>query len=344
MKVKHSDVVEFYRQLAILTKSGLPLPESVRQLGLDCGKPVFKEALLDIAAKLERGEGLAAAMRGHEALFQPLHLKMLEAAEAGGALPEALAEIALLSRVNASIASMAGNIIVYPALTLSVSFIVFLAICHFVIPGFRVVFSELLEGAKLPFFTEFFLGVSGFVSGHIGYFVVLLAAHLGFCGWLFSGSFSAKRFLIHAVGGAPGSDVIFYNLDMARFCSLWALSVKRRMPDPHAFAMIADLLEVRRLSQAVRRAGLDIERGASLKDALGKEPDISCLLKFAVNQATEGSLAAELGSLSELFLERASFGYHRARTLWELAASTLMSVVVAFIIIALFAPLLSKLF
>lgn len=93
---------DFYRGLAVLLRSGVVVPEALRQLGLDGGLPSRLSASL--AAVTDRGGTLAEALAQHPDDVPPEDVALVEAGEATGQLDENLDRLATLHEARRSAA------------------------------------------------------------------------------------------------------------------------------------------------------------------------------------------------------------------------------------------------
>jgi len=81
------------RSLALLFRSGLPLPEIMALTSQSCGNRVVARALSGVEQDMLRGEGLAEPMRKRR-VFLPLMVEMTKIGEATGNLDETLITVA----------------------------------------------------------------------------------------------------------------------------------------------------------------------------------------------------------------------------------------------------------
>lgn len=336
------EVAEFYRQLALLTKSSMPLPETLRNLAEASSSRRFKEELRKLADETAKGRSLSDAMAERPELFPPFFAKMVKLGEGSGALPAVLSELACLARVNFQLATLARDILFYPVVTVLFALLVLIGMSHFVVPQFGIIYEELLEGAALPGLTQLVLRISNLIHGNIAVFSILYAATVVAALWLLSGSSSSNWALLRVSRFLPLSEMVFYNFSMARICSLWSVMMKRGVPDSEALGCIASLSEQPELEFALARAAGACAKGKPLAEAIEAEPDISRLLFLCVANNPEASLPEEMERLSALFKERGYHGFKRVGAVWDILTISGMAIVVGGVALFLFIPLISK--
>lgn len=90
--VRHMTI--FFRELHMMLRAGAPAAQACRELSLRAPaglRPVARE----MAEAAAQGERVSGVMQRHRGLFQPWHIGVMRAAEAGGFLPDAIEQIAL---------------------------------------------------------------------------------------------------------------------------------------------------------------------------------------------------------------------------------------------------------
>ena len=86
MAVKTTEIADFYQQLALLIQGNLPLPDSVRQLGVNFHRKGFRQALAAVSEATAKGQPLHEALAVWPQYFQPFHVRLIATGEASGAL------------------------------------------------------------------------------------------------------------------------------------------------------------------------------------------------------------------------------------------------------------------
>jgi type II secretory pathway component PulF len=87
MSIKSYELSDFFRQLSLLVKSKLPLPESLHNIANNSSKREFQKVVNDIASQVENGTKLSEALKEYPFYFSEYEIKMIEAGERSGSLP-----------------------------------------------------------------------------------------------------------------------------------------------------------------------------------------------------------------------------------------------------------------
>lgn len=342
MNAYNFEIADFFKQLSLLTRSELPLPDSLRQMGLDARSRRIRAIINQLADSTETGKPLSEALGEQPDLFPPLYIKIVALGEKEGTLPQVLHELARIARLYYVLASMFKDIMVYPLFTSAFAALLFLVLSCLVIPIFKSIFDELLAGEPLPGLTNMIISMSMFIREHIFFFSGVYIILIIFIFWLYSNTRMANKTLLPLIRNLPFSEVIFYNFAMARLCSVWAAMMRRQVPVEEAFPVIAATMDFPCLSSSLNRITAKIKDGEDIKACLAGDPNISRLLVMTVDNSPENKLPDELDKLSDLFRERGYYGYRRVGVGWEVVSTTCMSCFVGLVILFFFLPFIGR--
>jgi len=173
LKVPQKDLLIFFRQLAVILQSGVPLAQGLELLASNMTNPQLAACVTQIALRLNAGEELSICLRQYPKVFRPITVGLIEAGEAGGILEEVLDRIAHLMEQQAKLRGQMIGALIYPVIVLVLAITVSLALLIFIVPRFESMFSSL--GAKLPAITQVMLNLSRFVTNPAGMGIVVAA-------------------------------------------------------------------------------------------------------------------------------------------------------------------------
>ncbi|MFW6146499.1 MAG: type II secretion system F family protein [Planctomycetota bacterium] len=161
--------------LSDLLEAGCPLSRALTVLHRQASRPPVRRLLERLGADVMNGASFADAMARADGLFNPVHVAMIRASEAGGFLQQTLAHIAEFGRRRQELARRVRGALTYPAIlsVTAVGSVIFLL--AFVVPRFTRVYEA--AGADLPWATRVLMAVSGAVAGR--WWVALAAIALG---------------------------------------------------------------------------------------------------------------------------------------------------------------------
>lgn len=166
-KVKPKELMVFTRQLATLVDAGLPLVRSLEVLAKQERNPLLKRALIEMAEAIQSGSTFAEALAQHPRIFNKLYVNMAKAGEVGGVLDKVLLRLAEFMEKAQKIKNKVASAMVYPIVVMVMAFGILTFLMVFIIPKFKEIFSELMEGQALPGLTQFVMNVSNSVAGSV---------------------------------------------------------------------------------------------------------------------------------------------------------------------------------
>jgi type IV pilus assembly protein PilC len=162
--VKGKVLCTFTRQLSTLQDAGLPVLRSLRILEGQARPGALRNALIDVIEDVEGGNTLSEAMAKQPKAFDNLYVNMVRAGEAGGALEVILKRLAEFKEKAQSLKRK---------ITGAMSFIMI-----FIIPKFKKIFEDF--GVELPAMTVMLITMSDWM---MKYWYFLFVAPITI--WLF---------------------------------------------------------------------------------------------------------------------------------------------------------------
>ena len=170
-KVKVKFITQFARQLSTLQDAGLPILRSLRILEEQQKSGNFKRIVGYVADDIEGGSTLSEAMGKYSRCFDRLFVNMIAAGEAGGVLDLILARVADFKEKAVRLKARVKSAMIYPIVVLTAAFLILLGLMTFVIPSFKTVLEEMVEGTLNPITTTV-LGISSWIAYQYGWAVM----------------------------------------------------------------------------------------------------------------------------------------------------------------------------
>lgn len=260
-KVRIEDLIMMTRQLYTITKAGIPLIRGLRGLSASISHPKLKRVLDKLAADLETGMQLSAAMRSHTDVFDNLFINMVKVGEDSGQLEAIFDQLSSYLENDMDTRKRIVSALRYPSFVLIALVIAIAAVNILVIPAFADMFSKF--GADLPVVTRILLATSElFVS----YWYIVLAITVG--------TWQGFNYFINTENGALWwgksklhlpvvGDIITRGL-MARYSRSFGLMLKSGVPLPQALELCSRAIDNAHLAQKISSIKQGIERGDSL--------------------------------------------------------------------------------
>ncbi len=157
-QVKPSEVILFYRQLALLLESGVNIVTCLELLQGQVTNRMLKRVLGEVIADLRSGSQLSVAMSKHPKVFSALGCRTLSIGEQTGGLETMLRQIANYMEKEIVARKGVKSALMYPIFASVVTVVVVVVLVVFVLPAFAGLYSEL--GAELPLLTRMMMSMS----------------------------------------------------------------------------------------------------------------------------------------------------------------------------------------
>ena len=333
-------VVEFYRQLELLVKARTPLPQAVGGVIEGIPSKRFAKILSNVREALEKGNTLAEALALHPRVFDEAHRRLIENGERNGLLPAVLHDVALLAAQRQTLSLDVQEIAAYPALSMTMAFLIMLIMLRYYVPDLGRSFQELAE-TPLPFYSACVLQVAHLVTRFWWPIAAVAAGFVGFVVWAFTDTLPAQRLVWSLIKHVPLGRRIVDALDMAGICSVWSLLAKRGETLSTMLSVSAGMVSDPALSTLFGDWQRKCEAGKTIAECMdGSENRSFSLLGTVLRTTPGGDLPDELAGMGEHYASEAKRAAQRFKTSWQIFAFGVMAVTVGFCVISLFMPLI----
>ena len=156
--IKEKEIALFTRQLATMTRAGVPLLQSFDIAARSTGNNRLSRLLLEVKGDIETGNSLAVSFKRHPAYFDELFCNLVAAGEQAGILDAILDRLAVYKEKTLALKGKIKSAMFYPTAVIVIATLVVAVIMWFVIPAFKQVFSSF--GADLPWLTLVIVAMS----------------------------------------------------------------------------------------------------------------------------------------------------------------------------------------
>jgi type IV pilus assembly protein PilC len=339
-KVSESDLVLFTRQLATMVDAGLPLVTALTAL-YEQSDPKKQSGLRrvigEISALVQQGESFNEAIQKHPRIFARLYVAMVKAGESGGLLAEILDRLAGFLEAASRLRKKVKSAMTYPVIVICIAFAITTFLIVQVVPVFGQIFSDF--GAKLPAPTQFLLDLSDFIRGNWYYLV----------GVMVGAFFGIKLFLQSESGGKlwdrwklklPVFGPLVHKICMTRFARTFAQLIRSGVPILEVMDIVGDTSGNSVVTEAIKKVGLDVEKGDHLTNALARQPIFPPMLVRMVGAGeSTGKIDVMLEKMADYWDEEIEAILDALTSLIEPLLIVFLGVIVGGIVIAMFLPI-----
>ena len=256
----------FTRQLATLSRSGLPLDEALTAVADQSESKRIKRIALGVRAGVIEGNTLANSLNQFPNVFPPLFRATIEAGEHSGKLDhilERLAEYVERRQVMQSKMMLAAF---YPIILTVVAIGVVTALLTYVVPQVVQVFQDI--HAELPILTRGLIAISDFLRVWGIYLVILIAAGV-FTFVRMLGNDAFKRRVHSFQLRVPLVGRLTRGANTGRFTRTLGILFGSGVPILDAMRIGTQVVTNLPMRDAIEEAASKVREGASLSRSLG---------------------------------------------------------------------------
>lgn len=331
-RIKTKEKIIFSRQMSTLVNAGLPLLQSLRNVGAQTQSKPFKIVINQVISDVEGGKSFSEALSLHPRVFNDVYISLISAGEASGTLDKALERLANQQEKDAEIMSKVRGAMAYPAIVVLVMFAVIGFMIVKVMPQVEVIYDG-IPGANLPFITKALLAISHFATD-FWWLVLLMLVLSGFAVTRYARTGPGKEVIDRLKMTAWPIGPLFMKLYMARFARTGTTLVASGVPLIQMLEIVAQSINNVHIERSMKKATEKVKGGKSLADSLEGDPNFLALVPNMLR------IGEESGSLEDM-LEKTADYYEKEvdqqiKTISTIIEPVLMVVlgVVAFIIVA----------
>lgn len=292
--IKHADIVDFTRQLAVLIGAGLPLDRTLEIVRSVCRLPPLQTLVGDIQESVRGGDSLSMAMASFPQYFSNFYINFVRSSEHSGDLAGSLQDLSNHMEKAQALKEQLKSALIYPIILVVVTAISLAVIFTYVLPEFSRMFADM--NAELPASTAFILGTAKLFNQYAWLFFALLVVVLLYIKK--KSQDEAWRLAWDTrVLSLPLAGDLVAKVEMARLSRSLGTLLRGGVPLLAALAIARDSLQNRLLAARLAEATGSLQEGAGLAEPLlatGVFPE------FALQMIQVGE---ETGQLDKMLLK-----------------------------------------
>jgi len=318
--VSAADLSLITRQLATLTKSGLPLDEATATVAKQTEKQRLQRILLGIRAKVLEGHTLADGMGQFPHVFNNLYRSTVAAGEQTGHLDLVLERLADYTESRQQLQNRIRMALIYPVILTIMAITIVSFLLAYVVPEVVKVFED--SGQTLPTITLVMIGASDLLRDYWLLIVGVIIAVVVIFSMLYKQP-ASKAKIHEGFLKLPLVGRLTRGANTARFTRTLSILVASGVPLLEALKISGQVVENLPMRHAILDAGSRVREGSNLAKSL----DVSGYFPpIVVNLIASGEVS---GNLDEM-LERSSVNQEQEL---ETLISTLMGILEPLLIV-----------
>ncbi|WP_417386314.1 type II secretion system F family protein [Gimesia sp.] len=339
--VRPKQLCTFTRQLSTLQDAGLPILRSLRILEAQAKPGPLKASLDGVIEDIESGNTLSEAMAKQPKCFDNLYVNMVKAGEAGGALEVILQRLAEFKERAQSLKKKVQGAMIYPVAVITVAGLIVGFIMYWIIPKFKKIFLDF--GTELPGITLMLMSMSDIV---VSYFYLFPAIPLAF--YIFIKIVRKNKkgaFVVDWISlRIPLLGKIISKSVTARTCRTLGTLIASGVPILEAIIIARDTAGNMVFQKAFDTIYAAIREGETMAVPLKEARIVDDIVVNMVDVGEEtGALDDMLYKVADVYDEEVAVLVDALVSLLEPLMVIVLGLIVGFIVIALFMPLIKLL-
>ena len=339
-KIKTKVLTQFTRQLATLVNAGLPLMRGIDVLKRQMKDPQMQDALNGISENIAAGGTFSEALTAYPKIFDKLYVNMVKAGEAGGVLEVVLARLAEFAEKSEKIKNKVKGAMIYPCVVLVAAIGITWFLLVMVIPKFKQVFNDMLNGASLPAITEAVIQASEFMQHNgllIGAVVVSLIVVVKLIGKTEKGAYLFDAIKLKM----PVTGTLAQRSAVSKFTRTLGTLLSSGVPILQSLLITRDTTGNRVLTNAIQSVHDAVKEGESMTQPLAQCKVFPPMVVSMVEVGEEtGALADMLTRIANTYDDEVDNAVAGMTAAIEPALIIVLAVVVGTIVIAMFLPMI----
>jgi type IV pilus assembly protein PilC len=339
--VPRKQLCAFTRQLSTLQDAGLPILRSLQILEQQQRPGLLKAILGAVGDDVEGGSSLSDAMAKHPKAFDKLYVNMVNAGEAGGVLDLILARLADFMEKAQKLKKKVIGAMIYPCVVISIAVGIVSMIMIFVIPKFKQIFKDFK--VELPGVTQALLDISAWFADDYGWAYVLAFPFLVIAGLRLAKMSEGGKHAVDQVklkipilGAIVGKSVI------ARFTRTLGTLISAGVPILDAINITKETCGNEVFARAMTKVHDAIREGESFADPLRATKVCDAIVVNMVDVGEEtGDLDKMLLKVADNYDNDVDVLVGSLISILEPVMVVILGVIVGFIVIALFMPMVT---
>jgi len=338
-KLPPKDLAMFTRQLEMLLNTGIPMLDALDALEAAAVTDNLKKVVNTLKKRVTGGAQLSAAMGEQSRVFSNFYVKMVQAGEASGTLPNIFAQVREFTERDMEARAKVKKALRYPMFVIIALFIAGYAQIGFVLPKMAGTMFGDLETLPLP--TRMMLGVSDLISAYGMILVVFFAVVI-----------AATKYYTSTPDGAYNFDLLKLNLPklgslirssaVSRFAQMLNVLVSSGVQVVDALAIAGETVDNKVFEKDLKQARKDVLGGTAMSVALQSKymPDMATSL-ISIGEKT-GALSEMLEGVADYFTSDMDDKMDGLTSAMEPILTLVITIFVGIFVLAVFMPMIES--
>ncbi len=333
--------VIFFRQLATMVASALPILQSLEILHKQISNPRFASVISDVISDIEGGSSLSDSFRKFPDVFDKVTVSLIAAGEESGSLDIILEKLATELEKKQKLKSKVRSAMIYPVIVLVVVIVVIILLLVVLVPAIDQIFEDVGATSQLPFATRFLVNASGFVQKY-GIFMII-SVGLGYMLFRYHYSKPSGRYFYHRmILKIPQIGTLITKMQVAQFTRVFALLMNSGVNITKALDLTANALTNEVFKETIIKAKEEVSKGMPLSMHIARAEHYPLIVSQMIAVGEEsGEMVAVMEKIAEYFNQEVDTMTNNMSSIIEPFMLVFMGIIIAFVAMAVYMPMFS---
>lgn len=341
-KVALKDLSIFCRQFATMINAGVSLVRCLDVLEQQSSSPRLKEIIRDIEMEVQGGATLSRAMAKFPRVFSNLSTGLVRAGEVGGVLDETLDRLAGFLEKDMELRRKVKSSMTYPVLVMIVAIGIVTFLVTFILPKFISLFKELgMTDDKFPLPTLMLMRTSQFMTSK-WYILVGAIVALTIAMNRIRATKTGRRYFDIIKLKLPVFGPLNHKIAIARFARTFSTLLSSGVPILQAMETVAGTVDNDIIADAILMSRAAIREGDTIADPLAASKMFPPMVVQMITIGEEtGQLDSMLSKVADFYESEVDAALESLTSALEPVLIVFLGVVVGFIVVSMFLPLIA---
>jgi len=266
-RVKPTEIILFYRELATLLESGINIIASLELLRDQVSNRTLKRVLGEVISDLRNGNRLSAALNKHPKVFPSIYSRLVGIGEESGNLETVLQQMADYMEKDATTSKEVKNALRMPVITAIVAIFVMGVLVTFVLPGFGSLYRSL--GIDLPPLVRILIDTISIFQSYGIYFLLAVLITTG-SALMYSRTPNGRYQRDKLALSLPIVGRVNHLTELAQFCRNMSLLFRAGLPLTEVMSLLAQGSSNRAIAKAIINIQQAMVKGEGLSQPMAK--------------------------------------------------------------------------
>lgn len=270
-RIGNKDIVVFFRQLAILFKSNVPVVESLKAVSAQTSNRNLKDKIIIITEKIEGGTPLSQTLKSFPKIFSAFSIGVIKSGEATGRLPDVLGYLADHTEKEYNFRMKIISAMAYPVFVIVVFIAILILMSILVIPQLTEILLE--AGGELPYTTILVINSAKFLQNYWWLLLIIIFVIIFFIHKIRQTE-EGKEFFDRLFLNTPFLNTFLKKIYLTRTAENLSTLISAGFPIVPALEVTSDIVGNTVYKEVIMKAGDGVKKGETISTFFSRYPNL----------------------------------------------------------------------